>query len=126
MTQLFTNVLPRADNWLSVRGGKQGLDFVYVVRNKKARVEFLFWHSDLQLNRRRFELLKAKKDTIEASFGGPLDWDAKEEQKQRYIRSTSNLGGLEDKEKWPQIQDDLVDRMVRLEKALKPHLATLA
>lgn len=127
LTQLFTNVSPTANgSWISAGGGKQGLAFTYVVGRRKARVEFVFWGTDPQLNKRRFELLKTKKDTIEASFGGPLEWDAKEEHKHRYIRSTSGIGGLEDKEKWPQIQDDLVDRMVRLEKALRPHLAALA
>jgi hypothetical protein len=126
-TNLFKNVNPTAGHssiWAG--GGKQGLAFAYVVRKNKARVEFVFWHSDPQLNKHRFELLKAKKGEIEAAYGEPLEWDAKkEEQKQRYIRSNSSIGGLEDNEKWPQIQDDLVDRMVRLEKALRPHLATL-
>jgi hypothetical protein len=131
MTQLFANVSPRADSrYLTAGGGKQGLAFSYVVGKKKARVEFEFCHSDPQLNKHRFELLNAKKDAIEASFrqtpGEHLEWDVKEELKHRYIRSTSQIGGLEDKEKWPQIQLDLVNRMVRLENALRPHLDALA
>jgi len=128
LTNLFKNVSPTAGlSSIWAGGGKQGLAFAYVVRKNKARVEFVFWHSDPQLNRRRFEPLTAKKGEIEAAYGEPLEWDAKkEEQKQRYIRSTSSIGGLEDNEKWPQVQDDLADRMVRLEKALRPHLATLA
>jgi hypothetical protein len=125
LTQLFANVSPGSGHAITAGGGKQGLGFDYVIRKNKARVQFAFWHSDPQLNGRRFEQVEAKKDVIEAAFGERLEWDAKEEQKQRYIRSTSSIGGLEDKEKWPQIQDDLADRMVRLEKALRSHLAAL-
>jgi hypothetical protein len=34
-------------------------------------------------------------------------------------------GGLKDRDRWPEIQEDLVDAMVRLENALKPHIRRL-
>lgn len=35
------------------------------------------------------------------------------------------LGGLDDMEQWPDIQKDLVERQVRLEKAIGPYLKSL-
>jgi hypothetical protein len=34
-------------------------------------------------------------------------------------------GGYRDDESWPEIQDAMIDAMIRLERALKPHIAKL-
>jgi len=54
-----------------------------------------------------------------------LEWDLKETRKQQYIRSWSKVGGLKDEEKWSDIQDDILNRMVRLERAFREHIAAL-
>jgi hypothetical protein len=42
------------------------------------------------------------------------------------IRYTSTAGSWRSpEESWPKIQDDIIDAMVRLERALKPHIAKL-
>jgi predicted type IV restriction endonuclease len=127
LTPLFANVSPSGgQNWLSAGAGRSGLSFAYVILRNVGRVEFSLWSTDPQLNRRRFDALKGKKVDIEAAFGEPLEWDFSEERKQQYMRSSAGIGGLRDKDKWPQIQEDLVGRMVRLEQALKKHVASLA
>jgi len=35
------------------------------------------------------------------------------------------MGGYRDEEQWPEIQSAMVDAIVRLERALKPHVAAL-
>jgi hypothetical protein len=35
------------------------------------------------------------------------------------------LGGLADRDRWPEIQEAMIDAMVRLEKALKPQVKHL-
>ena len=51
-----------------------------------------------------------------------LDWDKKERRRICRIRSHSQIGGLRDADLWPQIQDDMIDRMKRFEQALRPSL----
>lgn len=125
-TSIFANVSATSyQNWLNAGAGKYGLSWVYVIKLHEARVELFLSGSDPHLIRQRFEILKAKSDDIGTAFGEPLDWDYKEERKQQYIRSYSKVGGLQDEEEWPDIQDDLVDRMIRLESALRNHIRNL-
>lgn len=122
---LFKNVSPAGyQNWVNAGAGKAGLAWAYVVRRNDARVELFLW-ADAQTNIKRFNSLLAKKEEIETAFGEPLEWDFKENRKQHYIRSWTKIGGIENEEKWSAIQNDLVNRLIRLEKALRPHLASL-
>lgn len=124
-TALFKNVSPAGyQSWLNAGAGKAGLAWAYVIRRNDGRAELFFW-SDAQTNIKRFNSLLAKKEEIEAAFGEPLEWDFKENRKQHYIRSLTKIGGIENEDQWPEIQKDLVNRMIRLEKALRPHLASL-
>lgn len=123
---IFKNVSPAGyQNWLNAGAGKAGLAWAYVVRRNDARVELFLW-ADAETNLRRFKALQAKREEIETSFGEPLEWDLKENRKQHYIRSWTKIGGLDNEDQWPAIQNDLVDRMVRLEKAFKPYIASLS
>lgn len=122
---LFRNVSPAGyQSWVNAGAGKSGLAWAYVARRNDAKVE-LFLCGDAETNLRRFKSLQASREKIESAFGEPLEWDLKENRKQHYIRSWTKIGGLDNEEKWPAIQDDLVDRMVRLEKALRPQIAAL-
>lgn len=125
-TPVFKNVSPTGyQYWVNAGAGKAGLAWTYVVRKTDARVEFFLYSPDPKVNLKRFQALEAKKEEIEASFGEPLDWDYKDTRKQQYIRSSSKTGGLFNEEIWPKVQNDLVDRMVRIEKALRKHIASL-
>lgn len=118
---LFNNVSPVGyQNWLGAGAGKAGLAWTYVIMISKARTELFLCSPDGELNKKRFEQLHSKREVIETEYGEPLDWDYKEGRQQHYIRSWSEFGGLEDEENWPQIKEDLVNRMFRLEKALSP------
>jgi hypothetical protein len=125
-TPLFTNVSPTGyQHWISAGVGKFGLGLNYVVKLNESRVELFIAGPDAEQNKKRFEALKAKREEIEATFGDALEWDYKDGRKQHYVRSQSKVGGLQDEDKWPDIQNDLVDRMVRMEKALKNHVKLL-
>lgn len=123
---LFSNVSPGgAQNWVTAGAGKYGLGFNYVIKLNEARVELFISGTDAEQNKNRFEKLMESSKEIEKAFEEPLVWDFKIERKQQYIRSISRVGGLQDEEKWSEIQDDLVDRMDRLDKSLKSHIKKL-
>jgi hypothetical protein len=124
-TSLFKNVSPVGyQSWVNAGAGKAGLAWDYVIRRNDGKVDLFLW-SDAQTNIKRFNSLLSKKKEIEAAFGEPLEWDFKENRKQHYIRSWSKIGGIENEDKWPEIQNDLVNRMIRLEKAFRPYIASL-
>ena len=124
-TTLFKNVSPAGyQSWANAGAGKAGLAWAYVIRRNDGEAQ-LFLCSDAQTNIKRFNSLRGKREEIEAAFGEPLKWDIKENRKQHYIRSLSRIGGIENEDQWPAIQNDLVNRMIHLEKALRPHLVSL-
>lgn len=109
-TSLFNSVSPVGyQNWVNSGAGKAGLMWTFVAMKKSARVEFFFCSPNAEVNRRRFEILSANKESIEASYGETLVWDFKDSRKQQYIRSLCSFGGLIDEEKWTEIQNDMVE-----------------
>ena len=125
-TTLFSSISPVGyQNWINAGAGKSGVLWTIIGMKKASRVEFFFCSPSSEINRKRFDLIESKKMEIEGSFGEPLFWDFKDHRKQQYIRSLCPLGGFDDEEKWTEIQNDLTDRLIRLEKALRPYIKLL-
>lgn len=73
-----------------------------------------------------FDALHESKAPIEESFGGPLRWERRAGPQACRIRKEIGLGGYRHpEENWPEIQDAMIDAMIRLEKALGPHIGQL-
>lgn len=72
-------------------------------------------------NRAILDQLKSHKREIEQAFGAPLIWYEREGVRLRRIINEISTGGYRDhQEKWPAIQDTIIESMIRLERALKP------
>ena len=99
--------------------------WLYQIKKDDANAQLFFQDSDKEFNIRSFRLLKEKQADIEEAFEDKLEWDLDANRGQQYIRALSKIGGLKDEAKWPEIQDALIDRMVRLEKVLRNHIAAL-
>jgi predicted acyl esterase len=69
-----------------------------------------------------FRSLLEHRQEIEDSFGAPLDWEAKESNRSRKVRFGLDGGGWSDMEQWPEAVDVTVDAMLRLDRAVSPHL----
>jgi len=122
-TKLHDNISPSTDSWVAAGAGTSGLAWIYRARQHDTDVSLDIWTPDSDHNRAVFEALRQHKEEIEASFGEPLEWDEVEGRSTYRVRKSIALGGYRDEqEKWPAIQDAMIDAMVRLEKALKPHL----
>lgn len=118
---LHANVSPGQEQWASA--SVRGYQFNYFVRKHDCQVEVYITAWSPQENLAAFEKLRAKKEEIEAAFGSELDWMALEGQKACRVRKVLEVGGHKSpEEKWPEIQDALVDAMCRLERAVMPRL----
>ncbi len=90
---------------------------VYIDRGKEAAEE----------NKAIFDKLIRSRKRIETTFGDELEWQRLDDRRACRIRKLFAYGGYrEEEEKWPELQDALIDAMVRLEKAFKPHVAKLS
>ena len=123
-TKLLSGITPGIYSWIGSSSGVQGLNLNYAVRRHDAQVE-LYIDADKDSgdgNKVILDKLAAQKEAIEKDFGGPLLWESLDEKRACRIRKTVDMAGWQDEEKWPQACDALIDAMIRLEKALRPHL----
>ncbi|NLG50994.1 MAG: DUF4268 domain-containing protein [Chloroflexi bacterium] len=126
-TKLHANISPSRYSWISTGAGKSGLSFSYVVRQHDAQVELYIDRgkdADRE-NKAIFDELAKAKAEIEAAFGGPLEWERLDGKRACRISFKFEGGGYRDDDMWLGIQDSMIDAMVRLEKALRPHIDTL-
>jgi len=118
-------VSPGKEHWLGAGAGKSGLTYSYVVRMDNASVELYIDRGNAEENKRIFDKLYEHKEEIEAIFGAPLEWQRMDERRSSRVRYTLNIGGLRDREKWPEMQEAMIDAMIRLSKALGPKIKRL-
>ncbi len=126
-TKLHATISPGQHGWIGTGAGKRGLGFNYIIRKHEADVElYIDRGKDADdENKTIFDKFAASKDVIEAAFGDPLEWQRLEGKRACRIKKEILLGGYRDEAKWSEIQDTMIDAMIRLENALKPHIAKL-
>ena len=126
-TSLHANISPSRSNWIGAGAGKQGLGFNYVTRQHGGQVELYIdrGQDSEKENKAIFDSLVDQKSKIEEAFGESLDWQRLEGPRASRIRKELTSGGYRDDERWPQIQDEMIDNMIRLSDALKPHILQL-
>lgn len=124
-SRLHANISASSANWVGASAGRTGLAFNYVILQHEARVE-LYIDVDTDPsgagNERLFDELATQRTAIERDFGGPLVWESLDGKRACRISAPVNGGGWKDESHWPQLQDNLISSMVRLEKAMRPRL----
>lgn len=127
-TKLHVNISPSDHGSIATGAGKYGLWFVYTVTQHAATAELVIDRgkgSDAE-NRALLEQLKTHQTEIEQCFGGLLEWYRPEDARLCRVRHNVQAGGYrDDEEKWPAIQDAMIDAMIRLEKAVRPFLQSI-
>jgi hypothetical protein len=118
---------PEKDSWLYTGAGKTSLTFEYLIRHRRALIKLEIGNADKVYNKRIFDALSAHKDRIEQDFGEALMWDRADEKiGSRILFDIKGKGGLKSPEdKWPSIQDAMIEAMDRFSQAFKPHIQAL-
>ena len=123
---LHSNRTTTKDMWIGGGAGKSGLSFNYVIWvDEKGAAELYIDTGEKRENKRIFDKLKSKKRIIEKAFGSKLVWERLDDRQASRVRVWVNAGGLQEKPKWPKIQDTLVETMRRLSNVLLPHIRNL-
>jgi hypothetical protein len=126
-TPLHANISPCIYSWVGAGSGKRGLGFNYSVTYKYGQVELYIdrgKESDAE-NKQIFNELQSHKAEIEKDFGEKLRWERLDDRRACRISKRFDYAGLGDRDKWNKLQDDMIDAMIKLEKALKKHMASL-
>ncbi|MDZ7815505.1 MAG: DUF4268 domain-containing protein [Planctomycetota bacterium] len=126
-TDLHRTISPTMDSWIgtSPEDFPSGVTLNYAIVNSAARVELYIdvgegaGEARADRNHEIYEGIFAQKDEIEKAFGDKLIWQPLEGKYACRIKWETNRGGLADESTWPDLQDELVDAMIRFHKALK-------
>lgn len=86
-------------------------------------VELVLDTPDTDFNKKLFDELHGKKEEIENAFGGKLEWSRLDGERRSKIQFFIEKGGLKDgKERWGDIQEDMIDAMDRFARAVTPYV----
>lgn len=127
-TSLHANSPSSQYSYVQTGAGRSGLNFRYIIQQYTSEI-------DLYIDRGRdadaeneaiFDTLEVAKEEIEAAFGESLEWQRLEGKRACRISKRFSLGGYrDDEEEWSEIQDAMIDGMIRLEAAFRPHIDRL-
>jgi len=128
VSRLHAHISPGQSSWLGTSSGVRGLNLTYGVVQFSRSVELYIDRgkdADAE-NKTIFDQISANKPAIERAFGGPLSWERLDGKRACRIRAKLPKGGYRAEEaKWPTLQDEAIQAMIRFEKALRPHLDKL-
>ncbi len=122
-TKLFANRSPSRDHWLGIGAGRSGLTFNYLIFKDKAGLELYIDTGDYDRNKAIFDALLEQQEQIEQSFGAPLDWQRLDDRRaSRIAYFIRGKGSLNEVESWPEVQDLMIDAMIRFERVFRPRI----
>jgi hypothetical protein len=122
-THLFSRVSPSEDFYIYSGAGTAGLGYSYVLYTDYAAVELYIDVTPQEKNKKIFDALHRQSKAIEDEFGESLEWQRLDDKRASRIRRTiEGLGGRITPDSWPQLQDTMIDTMIRLDKTLQPKL----
>ncbi|MDP8211673.1 MAG: DUF4268 domain-containing protein [Candidatus Zapsychrus exili] len=126
-TSLHANISPSIYSWIGAGSGKRGLGFNYAITYKHGQVELYIdrGKENNEENKKIFDELYSQKNEIENDFGGKLKWERLDDRRASRISKRFDYAGLNDKEEWDKLQDDMIEGMIRLEKSLRKHIKSL-
>ena len=121
-TELFSNINPTKDHWLSAGAGISGIRYTFVVTSKYARIELAIIKSSKEKNKEIFKQLITQKNDIETIFGNCLEWEELPENKMSRIKYELRGVNLFDKADWNKMSQFLIKYLPKFESALKPSI----
>lgn len=123
-TKLHVDVNPSNQENLGFRAGT-GSRFFYTFGHRSPYVSLFITGKKGMDNKHIFDHLHASKDEIEGRFGQPLGWERLNEKQACRVRFDLDKGRLENEVDWPEMQDKMIDAMIRFERAIRPNLDAL-
>jgi hypothetical protein len=110
---------PQPANWMSFGGPFPGTQInPSFAQGRRLRHELYIDRSDGGANLALFELLRDHKETIEAAYGLPLEFDPIEGRRACRIAAYREDGDIEDEDQWTAYLDWFLDAGERLRRAL--------
>jgi len=126
-SNIYANISPKKYSWLGTSTGFRGLGYNCAVGKSIAEVGlYIDRGKDAQeLNKNIFDQFYKNKDQIEKDFGTDLRWEDLPNARACRISKVSKLGGWYDEETWEKVHEDMIDKIIKLQKAFSSHVKNI-
>jgi uncharacterized protein with ParB-like and HNH nuclease domain len=124
-TNLFDNVSPSKDHWLSTGAGIGGLAYTLIITKSNIRIELGISTSSKEKNKSYFKKLFKSKDAIELSFGYPLIWEELSDNKMSRVKFELQEVNLFNDNDWERMNQFFVEYLPKFENAFQPFIKGL-
>jgi hypothetical protein len=123
-TDLHANVKAGTGAYVYTRL-KKSLQFVYLVRKNDTQIEIYIASGNKTKNKEIYDSIHTHKEQIEREFGGNLKWERLDDKDACRISKSLDVGSYKNRDRWKEIQETMIDTMVRLENAVAPYIEKL-
>jgi len=122
-TNHYKNVSPSKDNWLSSATGVGGVYYQIIIRMENASLQLVIERSkNAEINKKIFDYLYLKKETIENEFGDQIIWRRMDDNISSRIQYDISECGLKDESTWEKYYEIIAKKFVDWDKAFKKHV----
>ncbi|MDP2314382.1 MAG: DUF4268 domain-containing protein [Pseudomonadota bacterium] len=121
----FDRLSAGTDSWIGLGAGRAGLTYNFVVLQHATRVELYINTGDRERNKDLFDKLYQHRAEVEATFGGPIDWQRLDDKRTCRIYAPLERGGWAERERWPGLIEDTVAAFLRFRDALHGRVSSL-
>jgi hypothetical protein len=126
-TSLYANRTAPGGNWIGAPSGRSGFSLNLVITAQRSRVECYIrvGVGEDAPNKAAFRALMSQRDAIEMDFRDQLSWEPLEERLGCRIVKYFSAGYALPEDAWPDLQDRMIDAMIRLDAALRERIRKL-
>jgi hypothetical protein len=118
-SNLFKNINPSKDNWLSCGSGYSGIVYSFTITGSFARIELWINRGLQEENKELFDTIAMYKEQIEESLGDKLDWQRMDEGKGSRIAYFLRDVSVFNEDDWPKMTEFMISNMIKFEKTMK-------
>lgn len=115
---------PRPQHWLNNSIGRSGFGLNITANTRDERLGVELWIPGVDA-KRHFNNLSAQKQIIEQQLGFALDWQELPDSMATRIASWYPSASIEDESRWNEYLDWLAQRLVKMDKVLRPVVKAL-
>jgi len=124
-TNLFTNVNPSKDHWLSTGAGIGGLAYTLIITKSHIRIELGISTASKEKNKSYFKKLFKHKEAIDLAFGHPLEWEELPDNKMSRVKFELQNVNLFNEAHWEEMNAFFVNYLPKFENAFQPFLKNI-
>lgn len=124
-TNLFDNVSPSKDHWLSTGAGIGGLAYTLIITKSHIRIELGISTSSKDKNKAYFRKLLKSKAAIEQAFGNPLEWEELADNKMSRVKFELQDVNLFNDNHWERMNQFFLEYLPKFENAFRSVIKNL-